>query len=102
VSGVHFLSAQYVNIQNVVAKLQGESDTALMLNCHFDSEVGSYGAGDDGVNCCIMLEILRKLAMSGKKNKHSVIFLFNGSEEGNLEGVQASHASLLNTSGRKM
>lgn len=92
VSGVHFVSAHYVNIQNVVAKLHGEAETAVMVNCHFDSEVGSYGAGDDGVNCCIMLEILRKLAMSGKRAKHSVVFLFNGSEEGNLEGIQASHA----------
>lgn len=92
VSGVHFVSAHYVNIQNVVAKLHGESETAVMINCHFDSEAGSYGAGDDGVNCCIMLEIFRKMAMGGKKSKHSTIFLFNGSEEGNLEGVQASHA----------
>lgn len=91
VSGVHFVSAHYRNLQNIVVKLHGESDKALMINCHFDSEAGSYGAGDDGVNCCTMLEILRVLAKSGRKTKYSIIFLFNGSEEGNLEGIQASH-----------
>ena len=90
VSGVHFVSAYYENIQNIVVKLHGKSDKSLMINCHFDSEYGSYGAGDDGINCCIMLEILRVLAKSDKQ-EYSIIFLFNGSEEGNLEGIQASH-----------
>lgn len=91
VSGVHFVSAFYRKIQNVVVKLHGKSDKALMINCHFDSEYGSFGAGDDGINCCTMLEILRVLAKAGKKQEYSIIFLFNGSEEGNLEGIQASH-----------
>lgn len=122
------MSAYYRNVQNVVVKLQGESDLAVMINCHFDSEAGSYGAGrvelnpdfssendgnsenfcyfsenlrhflrivlragDDGVNCCTMLEILRVMAKSGNRNAFSTIFLFNGNEEGNLEGLQASH-----------
>lgn len=80
-----------MNIQNVIVKLQGESDLAVMINCHFDSEAGSYGAGDDGVNCCTMLEILRVMAKSGNRNAFSTIFLFNGNEEGNLESLQASH-----------
>ena len=91
VSGVQFTATHYRNVQNVVVKLQGASDGALLVNCHFDSEVGSYGIGDDGVNCCIMLEILRVLAKSGRTNEFSIIFLFNGSEEGNLEGILASH-----------
>lgn len=91
VSGVHLVAAYYQNVQNIVVKLHGESDTAVMINCHFDSEPGSYGAGDDGVNCCTMLEILRVMAKSGRRNMYSTIFLFNGNEEGNLEGLQASH-----------
>lgn len=91
VSGVHFISAHFRNIQNVVVKLHGKSEKAVMINCHFDSEAGSYGAGDDGVNCCTMLELLRVLAKSGHENDFSIIFLFNGSEEGNIEGIQASH-----------
>jgi hypothetical protein len=91
VSGVHFVSAHFENIQNVVVKLHGKSDKSLMINCHFDSEYGSYGAGDDGVNCCSMIELLRVLAKSGERQEYSIIFLFNGSEEGNLEGIQASY-----------
>lgn len=91
VTGVHYNSAHYKNLQNIVVKLEGNSDVALMINCHFDSESGSYGAGDNGNNCCIMLEILKVFAKSGRKNKHSIIFLFNGSEEGNFEGLHASH-----------
>ena len=59
-----------------------------MLNCHFDSVAGSPGASDDIVMCCVMMEILRVLSNSSKKNWHSIIFLFNGSEEENL---QAAH-----------
>lgn len=91
VSGVRTVSAHYKNLQNVVVKLHGKSDKALMINCHFDSEYGSLGVNDDGVMCTAMLEMLRVLAKSGAKNEHSIIFLFNGSEEGNLEGLHAAH-----------
>lgn len=91
VSGAHLVSVHYKNLQNIVVKLHGRSDDALMINCHFDSEAGSYGAGDDLVNCCTMLEILRVMAKSGVVNEYSTIFLFNGAEEGNQEGLHASH-----------
>lgn len=37
----------YENIQNVIVRLQGEDDHALLINCHFDSVPGSPGASDD-------------------------------------------------------
>lgn len=40
----------YVNVQNVIVKLQGEDDHALLVNCHFDSVAGSPGASDDIVS----------------------------------------------------
>lgn len=96
VSGTRPVSAHYKNLQNIVVKLQGKSDNALMINCHFDSEYGSSGVSDDGVNCCAMLELLRVMAKSGRKNEHSIIFLFNGSEEGsNLAGLHASHGFIM-------
>lgn len=98
VTGVHYVSAYFRNVQNVVVKLHGQSDMAVMINCHFDSEAGSYGAGDDGVNCCTMLEILRVMAKSGRKNDYSTIFLFNGAEEGNVEGIHASHGFITQVS----
>lgn len=91
VSGVHLTSAYYRNAQNIVVKLQGLRNEAVMVNCHFDSEPGSSGAGDNAVNCCTMLEILRVIAKSDHRNKYSIVFLFNGREEGNREGLQASH-----------
>lgn len=88
VSGHNFERSAYVNIQNIVVRVQGETDHALMLNCHFDSVPGSPGAADDTVMCCVMIEVLRLISLSNDKPKHSIIFLFNGSEE---EDLQAAH-----------
>lgn len=79
----------YRNVQNVVVRLEGgESSNALMINCHFDSVPGSNGAADDGANCAIMLELLSILSTREARNRHSVIFVFNGAEE---TGLRASH-----------
>lgn len=81
VSGDNFGSAAYKNIQNIVVRLQGETDHAVMMNCHFDSVPGSPGASDDIVMCCVMMEILRVLSRGRERQKHSIVMLFNGSEE---------------------
>lgn len=88
----------YRSVQNLVVRLAGENDNALMLNCHFDSVAGSPGASDDSANCAIMLEILRILSQSSTKNKHSIIFLFNGAEE---TGLRASHGFITKQQWRK-
>nr|CAD7259494.1 unnamed protein product [Timema shepardi] len=47
------------------------------------------GSGsDDGLNCAVMLEVLRVLSQSNTPLQHNVIFLFNGAEESPLK---ASH-----------
>lgn len=51
----------YVNVQNVVVKLQGEDDNALLMNCHFDSVPGSPGASDD-----IVSQVLLHIASVGE------------------------------------
>lgn len=88
----HSLTSLYRNVQNLVVKLAGEDDNstspALMLNCHFDTVASSPGASDDGASCCVMLEVMRVLSRQTKRNRHSVIFLFNGAEETPL---QAAH-----------
>lgn len=97
VSGSFFLgfkpsgsTSVYRSVQNLVVKLRGHSETknALMLNCHFDSVYGSYGANDDLANCAIMLELLSILSSRDVRVKHDIIFLFNGAEE---VGLRASH-----------
>lgn len=86
------LTSLYRNVQNLVVKLAGENDNstspALLLNCHFDTVASSPGASDDGASCCVMLEIMRVLSREPKRNRHSIIFLFNGAEETPL---QAAH-----------
>lgn len=49
-SGVVRDNAMYFNIQNVVVRLQGESDHAVLMNSHYDSVPGSPGASDDIVS----------------------------------------------------
>ncbi|KAG5684776.1 hypothetical protein PVAND_013989 [Polypedilum vanderplanki] len=92
VSGSYFLDfapgmiAAYRSVQNLVVRLEGESPNALLLNCHYDSVIGSPGANDDIANCAIMLEILSILSNRSIRNRHTIIFLFNGAEEVSLRG----------------
>lgn len=98
VSGSYFLGFKpkgsatiYRSVQNLVVKIAGnstETRNAVMLNCHFDSVIGSPGANDDLANCAIMLEILSILAQRDVRLQHDLIFLFNGAEE---VGLRASH-----------
>lgn len=53
-----------------------------------DLNACSPGAGDDGANCAIMLELLSILSTKETKNQHTIIFVFNGAEE---TGLRASH-----------
>lgn len=58
--------------------------TLFIITKLFNSELLYLGASDDGVNCVVMLEILRGLAMSEILLQKCVIFLFNGAEEDGL------------------
>lgn len=79
----------YKDLQNVVVKVdpkRGVNDSVL-LNCHFDTVPAGPGVSDNGVNCAVMVELLRILAKSPDLRR-PIIFLFNGGEEIIL---QASH-----------
>ncbi|XP_037942263.1 endoplasmic reticulum metallopeptidase 1-like [Teleopsis dalmanni] len=81
----------YQGVQNVVVKFSSKnstSESALLINSHFDSKPGSPGSGDDGVMVVTMLEALRVLSTTRETLRHTIIFLFNGAEENPL---QASH-----------
>lgn len=49
-SGVVHTNAMYFNIQNIVVRLQGETDHAVLMNSHYDSVPGSPGGSDDIVS----------------------------------------------------
>ncbi|XP_054738883.1 endoplasmic reticulum metallopeptidase 1 [Anastrepha obliqua] len=81
------MAASYHNVSNVVVKLTPRNVTTsayLLVNAHYDSEVHSPAAGDDGVMIVIMLETLRVISSSEKPLLHPIVFLFNGAEEGNM------------------
>ncbi|XP_053679531.1 endoplasmic reticulum metallopeptidase 1-like [Anopheles nili] len=91
--GINFfgssMTSVYRRVQNLIVKLVGEENNhSLLLNCHFDSVAGSPGASDDCGSCAVMLELLRVLSHEPKRQRHSIVFLFNGAEETPL---QASH-----------
>jgi Zn-dependent M28 family amino/carboxypeptidase len=47
------------------------------------------GGGDDGTMTVIMMEILRVISKQENPLKHSIIFVFNGCEENELQGSHA-------------
>ncbi|KAH8270811.1 hypothetical protein KR018_005495, partial [Drosophila ironensis] len=80
----------YSNLSNVVVKISqktSNNDNFVLVNSHYDSEMKSPGAGDDGVMVVVMLETLRVISRSEKPLGHPVVFLFNGAEEARLLGA---------------
>ncbi|XP_054278199.1 endoplasmic reticulum metallopeptidase 1-like isoform X2 [Macrosteles quadrilineatus] len=80
----------YNGIQNIIVKIGPHSavNGSLLVNCHFDSVPLSPGASDDGLNCAVMLEVLRVISRQRDPLQQNIIFLFNGAEETPL---MASH-----------
>lgn len=70
---------------NVVMKISAadsqDKDQSLLLNGHFDSPLGSPGAGDCGSCVASMLEVARLTVDSDWVPPRPVVFLFNGAEE---------------------
>ncbi|KAI9004515.1 hypothetical protein DFJ74DRAFT_774438 [Hyaloraphidium curvatum] len=83
----------YSGISNVIAVFDPPGTTpttpVVLLNCHIDTASSSGGgAGDDTMGCAVMLEAARQLSLlpaAGMRNP--VAFLFNGNEEGGLNGA---------------
>uniref|UniRef100_A0A914W597 FXNA-like protease n=1 Tax=Plectus sambesii TaxID=2011161 RepID=A0A914W597_9BILA len=85
----------YKNVTNIIARLGDktrdwkQSQTSVLVNCHFDTWPSSPGASDDLVSCALMMELLRVLTDKQRAAVPvDVVFLFNGAEENVL---QASH-----------
>lgn len=81
------MATSYHNVSNVIVKISpknSKSESYLLVNSHFDSEVGSPAAADAGVMIVVMLETLRVISKSEKELKNPVVFLLNGAEESNL------------------
>ncbi|KAL6983889.1 hypothetical protein U1Q18_017261 [Sarracenia purpurea var. burkii] len=81
----HSISFGYRNHINIIFRISSvdskDTDPSVLVNGHFDSPVGSPGAGDCGSCVASMLEIARLAVDSGWVPHRPVIFLFNGAEE---------------------
>lgn len=74
---------------NIVSRLKGSGGTqTLTLATHYDSEVVSPGACDDGAGVAILLETARAL-QSGPKLKNDVVLVITDAEEFGLLGASA-------------
>uniref|UniRef100_A0A1I8P5N1 FXNA-like protease n=1 Tax=Stomoxys calcitrans TaxID=35570 RepID=A0A1I8P5N1_STOCA len=81
------MATSYHNVTNIIVKLSPKntsSESYLLVNSHYDSEVGSPAAADAGVMIVVMLEVLRVISISEKELKNPIVFLLNGAEESNL------------------
>ncbi|KAJ0972661.1 hypothetical protein J5N97_020620 [Dioscorea zingiberensis] len=81
----HSISLGYRNHKNVAMRISSrdstDDDPSVMVNGHFDSPLGSPGAGDCGSCVASMLETARQIVDSGWVPPRPIIFLFNGAEE---------------------
>lgn len=74
--------------RNVLARIPGDSASAVLVSAHYDSPPESTGAGDNAVSVAVAVETARALA-AGPRLRHTVIFNFNDGEEAGLLGSGA-------------
>ena len=95
------------DIRNVLACLNGKSETGVLLVAHYDSRgnikrygelAKSYGAGDDGYGVATLLELMRYFSERKDALENSVYFLFTDSEEPNMYGslLESKNTELMN------
>ncbi|CAO3570800.1 unnamed protein product [Mortierella alpina] len=86
----------YTNMTNIIVRLScgPECDkSAILLNAHYDTTLGSPGAADDALPIGVMLELIRILSQRPALKRNSLVFLFNGGEESLQD---ASHSFITN------
>ncbi|XWS34580.1 hypothetical protein CRYUN_Cryun21dG0050400 [Craigia yunnanensis] len=85
------ISLGYINHTNILMRISSidsqDTDPSVLMNAHFDSPLGSPGAGDCGSCVASMLEIARLTIDSGWVPPRPIILLFNGAEEVFLLGA---------------
>ncbi|MDX5480178.1 MAG: M20/M25/M40 family metallo-hydrolase, partial [Hymenobacteraceae bacterium] len=77
-------------VYNLLGRLEGtgESDRAVLLMAHYDSQPNARGAGDDGAGVAAILETIRALKQA-EPLAHDVIVLLTDGEEYGLYGAKA-------------
>lgn len=81
----HNIALAYKNHTNIAIRISAavadEDAPAILVNGHFDSAIGSPGAGDCASCVASMLESVRLIIDSQWVPPSPIIFLFNGAEE---------------------
>lgn len=72
---------------NLICDIKGESDDVLVMSAHYDSVPHSKGAYDNGTGSVALYAIADEL--KDKQLKHTVRFIWCGSEERGLLGSKA-------------
>jgi len=78
------------NVENIIAKIQGTSsdDNAILLTAHYDSEIETPGASDDGYGVVTIMEAARALKQLPAP-KNTIYFVLTDGEEQGLLGASA-------------
>ncbi|MGI9209817.1 MAG: M28 family peptidase [Rhodococcus sp. (in: high G+C Gram-positive bacteria)] len=75
-------------VGNVIAMIPGSDPTGtVVLAAHYDTVLGSPGAGDDGIGLGTALETARALG-AGPRPRNDIMVLFTDGEENGLLGSQ--------------
>lgn len=80
-------TTQKVSSYNLICDIEGEDDEMIVCTAHYDSVPHSKGAYDNGTGSVCLYALAD--ALKDKKLKHSVRFVWCGSEE---RGLLGSHA----------
>jgi hypothetical protein len=75
-------------VENVLARIDGQQPTGILLMAHYDSVAYAPGAGDDGAGVATLLETARALR-TGPIPRNSILFVFTDGEESGLLGAEA-------------
>ncbi|KAJ3296440.1 hypothetical protein HDU79_006671 [Rhizoclosmatium sp. JEL0117] len=103
-SGSHYFTLMdqrtmknYINVTNIIVHIScgpACDENAVLVNAHYDTQLGTVGACDDGMSVAVMLELASLVAKEDPATfRNSLILLFNGAEE-TLQ--DASHAFSVN------
>merc|ERR1711991_389322 len=78
----------FVVMDGSTEKVGARPRNTFLVNAHYDSQVITPGAQDNGCGVVVVLEALRAIVASGQPKVPS-IWLFNGDEESGFLGVEA-------------
>ena len=80
--------ARAYHATNVVARLPGDSASAVLVSSHYDGQEEGVAAADAAVPTAVIVEMARALAASPRL-RHTVVLNINGAEERGLLGADA-------------